>query len=287
MLGYRALVFFSLFFAAISAKAYVAKDLDEKSFKFETCPRIASITPSVSETVFLLGKTDKLLGVSRYCNYPETLKDKPSFGGFVDPNYEKILKFKPELIILPKTSDSTVRDKLARLEIPVFLIHADGIDNIVKNTLMIGQVLDKNFEAQLLAQKVSEAIKPNLNVSKRPKAMLLFGKLAAGKGSYVGELLERVGFENLAAKSGTPWPVLSKEFLLLNQPEVLILEVKENENFQKMCEKLYADPLWSKTPAVKNKKIYEINSELIIVPAPRIIKARERLDQIFLDSIKQ
>ena len=263
----------------LNSAAYEVKDIDGNVFDFEKPPTLASITPSVSETVCALGMQGNLLGVSRYCEYPAELKNKPVLGGFIDPDYEKILTMKPKLIILPKTSDATVRERFKRLGIPCFLIHPDGIENVSKNVLLIGKIFNCEEAAQKIATEIEEEIKP-VDREERPKALLLFGKMAAGKGSFAGGLLERAGFENIAYKAQKPWPILSREFILMNPPDVIILEVKENETLEKLADELRKDSIWARSPAVKNNRIYAIDSQTIIVPGPRIIKASKRLKTI-------
>lgn len=284
----RALSKFAALFCAqacASLCAYTAKDMDGREFEFAAPPKIASITPSVSETVARLGMDGSLVGVSRYCEYPPVLKSKPRLGGFIDPDYEKILTLRPDIVIIPKTSDAVVRGKLERLGIPCFLTYPDGIENVSKNVLLIGAVLGRDGEAKKIADEIEREIAPR-GGARGPKAVFLFGRMAAGKGSFVGGLLERAGFENVAAKSGKAWPVLSREFILANPPDVIILEAKEGETALALAQPFKDDPLWARTPAVKNGKIYTVESQAVIVPGPRIAKAAKRLREIAEDARK-
>jgi len=64
--------------------------------------RIISLAPSTTEILFTLGLDDRLVGVTRYCDYPAATSEIAKVGGYVDPNYEAIAALAPDLIVLLK-----------------------------------------------------------------------------------------------------------------------------------------------------------------------------------------
>ena len=76
-----------------SADAYTVKDARGTEFEFSEPPRVATVMPAVTESVFALGAGDLLLADSVFCSYPEEAKTKPKVGSFLNPDYEKIAEF--------------------------------------------------------------------------------------------------------------------------------------------------------------------------------------------------
>lgn len=274
------------------ARAYTLSDAAGQVFEFENPPKIACITPSVSETILDLDCGDKLLGVSRYCSYPKglaksqererILNSKPRLGGFIDPDYEKILLLKPDLFVIPLTSSNTQADKVKKMGIKVFFTYPDGIDSVAKNTLLLGELFGKKPLAEKLVADFEAEISKAAGISpeKRPRALFLFGKMAAGCGSYVGELMNLCGFLNVADAAKKPWPVLSREAVLTLNVEILILEAKDEEAFLRQKSELEADKVWAATPAFKSGEVYFVETDAVIRPSLRLKKAVAALANI-------
>lgn len=275
-----------------SAKAYTISDAKGQTFEFEKPPKIACITPSVSETILDLDSGDLLVGVSRYCSYPsglpkskeraDIIKSKPKLGGFIDPDYEKILLLKPDLFVIPLTSANTQAERVQKMGIKVFYTYPDGLESIAKNTLLLGKLLNKEKLAEDLVAEFERQI---ANSAKdfpelKPRAVFLFGKMAAGYGSYVGELMNSCGFTNVADATKKPWPVLSRESILSLNVEVLILEAKDEETFKQLKSELAKDKVWSASPAFKNNDVYFVETDAVIRPSLRLKKAVEALSEI-------
>lgn len=293
----RFFIAIALLLGAMRLGAYGVRDFSGREFEFEAPPRAVTVVPSVTETVFLIGAGERLLGVSRYCSYPESLASspegaavrdaiagRPKLGGFVDPDYEKILSLRPDIAVLPATSDSTVRDKLERIGIPVFLVEPDGLDSIAANTRLLGRLFRCEGRAEEVARRVESAIAPaapgereawgdislkSPDASGRPpRAIFMFGKMAAGENSFAGGLIVRKGLENVVGKDMAAWPVPSREFVLSSAPEVLIIQADTVADFEGLRKSYEGDPVWSKTPAVRNSRIYFVPTELVIRPSP-------------------
>src|SRR5690349_16208012 len=81
-----------------------------------TPQRIVSLAPSITESLFALGLGDRVVGVTRYCEYPPEAQTRAIVGGFVDPNYEAIVELRPDLVAILAIHDEA-RAKLAGLSI--------------------------------------------------------------------------------------------------------------------------------------------------------------------------
>jgi len=129
------------FFAAC-AFAYSVTDAQGTRFDFEKPPRCATVVPAITQNIFAIGAGEYLLANSRYCDFPEEAKRKIKIGGYIDPDYEKIVSLKPDIFILPATADSRVARRLEKLGIKCFVLHGEGIANISADVRMLGKLFD-------------------------------------------------------------------------------------------------------------------------------------------------
>ena len=286
-----ALFLLSLLFAELSA--YEVRDVLGRKFSFDTPPKAVTLTPAMSETICAVGAGEYLAGVSKFCKYPEILSGTPEgaairdclakkeiVGGFVDADYEKILTLSPDVAVLQNTSADFLLKKFESLGIRVFLLHPDGLENIAKNTEIIGSLFGKPEEGAALAQKIRDETAGSGAEGVRPRAVFLFDNMAAGVETYAGELLQNCGFYNVVRGTKAAWAVLSKEFILASKPEVLILQADDEADFERKKALLLRDRIWSKTPAAKSGKIFFVPTDLIITPSPRVVYAARHLRKL-------
>ena len=268
-------VIFSILLLAISCEAFAYTVCDARGvlFEFEKTPRCATVVPAVSQNIFALGAEENLIANSRFCNIPKEAKLKIKIGGFIDPDYEKILEIKPDVVILPTTKESRIEKRLEKLGIKSFVLHSEGIKYISADIRMLGKLLQKEALANKIADEFDSIISTKFDAGKNRRAIFMFGKMAGGKGSFAGDILSACGLKNCAEKIGVPWAEVSKEFVLTALPEVIFVEVA-NDSARIQAEKFYkTDPIWRTTPAVKNNAIYFIPRNLVIVPSVRVVEA--------------
>ena len=290
----KAIAAISLLFAPFfEIAAYEARDVLGRKFSFDTPPKAVALAPAMSETICAVGAGEYLAGVSKYCKYPKILADTPGgaaimeclakkevVGGFVDADYEKILTLRPDVVVLQNTSAGFLPKKFESLGIRVFFLHPDGLENIAKNTEMIGALFGKDKEGAALAQKIREETADSGSWRRRPRAVFLFDYMSAGVKTYTGRLLQNCGFYNVARGTKAPWAVLSKEFILAAKPEVLILQADDEADFERKKAILLRDRIWAKTPAAKSGSIFFIPTDLIITPSPRVVYAARHLRRL-------
>ena len=252
-------ILISLF--ACSLFAYEVVDASGKRFEFASKPNVATVVPSLSQIIFMIGSEDNLLGNSRYCNYPEGANAKVKLGGLIDPDYERIATLKPDLFLLPDVpTGRNVASRLKKLSVETFMFYGDGLESISQNVRLMGQLLGNVKAAECLSEsfekKINEArIK---SIGKGQKSLFMFGRMAAGKGSF--------------AVSNSVWPLLSKEFIITSAPEILFVAIAPNDSQEELLAKYKKDSAWAATPAVKNNRVYFIPRDLIEIPTPRILE---------------
>ena len=137
--------------------------------------RIISMAPSITETLFALGLGDRVIGVTRYCTYPEQAKNRSQVGGYLDPSFEAILALRPDLtILLPVQTD--IQTRLNELNIKTIQVDHRTLDGILQSITTIantcnvsqrGQTLlnDLNTKIEAIQQKTQNQTKPTVLIS--------------------------------------------------------------------------------------------------------------------------
>ena len=266
----RAALSWVLFFGFLgSADAYTVKDARGTEFEFSEPPRVATVMPAVTESVFALGAGDLLLADSVFCSYPEEAKTKPKVGSFLNPDYEKIAELKPDVFILPTLSDDRIESRLKKLGIKCFFLNSEGLENISKDIILLGDLLRRRQEAARIARNIESA---TVKTQDGRRAMFMFGNMAAGKGSFIGGIMEVCGLKNCCDSIGKPWPVPSREFIIAANPQIVFVEYA-SESDKLYLEAFYkSDPVWSSTDAVKNDAVCFMPRNIVTIPSYRIME---------------
>ncbi len=249
--------------------------------------KIVSLCPSVTESIFAIGADDRLSACSRFCRFPKEAADKPKVGGFFDPDFEKIAALKPEFVVIPDTANAVLVNRLRSMGIKIFFLNKEGLANIAANLRLLGVLMNRSDNAETAARKIENAISANAsNPFVLKRVFLMFDKMAAGRTSFAGEALEAAGFENCAAEDSS-WPVPNPEFIISANPQILILEKKASDSEDALLARYRKDGVWRATDAVKNSRIYFIDSDLISIPGPRMADAIAELARIGFEANKQ
>ena len=265
------------------SQTVVTDDLG-RSLTFDHTPtRIVSLAPSITETLFALGAGDRVVGVTDYCDFPEEARSKEKVGGLVNPSIEKILSMKPDLIIM--TTEGNLKDDFKRLEdfgILLFVTNPRTLDGIYKSITDLGLLTGESGQAGSIVGRMHSRVDSIRTLhTRRKKAMLavsLLPLMAVGRGTFLAEVLEIAGGENIAASTGLTYPTLSREAVLASDPEVLVLL---SDIFLNQEDLLRLYPEWKDLRAVKNGKVFSIDSDLISRPGPRVIDGLEALNRLF------
>ena len=264
----------------------------EASSIFEHQPqRIISTSPSITEILFELGLQDRIVAVTDFCIYPEEACHLPSIGGVLNPDIETIVSLTPDLIILQ--SDSAKMEKnIKSLGIPTFSIKVRTISDIFESINRLG----KELNCQEAAKKLLFLLKDKINTFKQrlagrlpKKVLLLLGDssnpardlYAVGPGTFLNELLVLSGGKNILNNSKAQYPKLSKEYIIEQSPEIIIEAGPKSNLPQKEID--YRVEQWNRFPtiqAVRDKSIYFIGADYILIPGPRLVKILENFVQV-------
>lgn len=269
-----------------AAETKMVTDQSGKEVRVPVSPgRVVALAPSITEIVFALEREDLLVGVTRFSNYPEAAARLPSVGSYVKLDVEKIVSLSPDLCIAIKDGNPlSVVQRIEAMGIPVFAIHPMEIDAVIRSIYDIGDLLRAEDEAERLVSDMKQRMKRVQEIvsgaSEKPSVFFQIGVspiVSAGSGTFIHELIERAGGKN-AAGSFTRYPMFSKEEVLALSPDVMILTSMAR---QKVFDAVIQEwQQWEDLPAVRDGRIYMVDSDLYDRPSPRLVSGLEELAQL-------
>jgi len=268
-----------------NAVVYPLKVVDkyDRTVTIESEPkRIITIAPNITEGIYALGKGGSLVGRSDYDDYPTEALKVPSVGSLLQPNIEKIIELKPDIVIASTHFDKTVVKKLEDLNIKVIVLYGEENFAGVYNTLaQLGKVVNANEKAQTIIsdmkKKVADITAKVAN-SKKPTVYYVagFGKsgdFTAGKDTFIGNMIELAGGKN-AAEDVVGWKY-SIEKLVEKDPDVLICS-----KFFDSKKGIEATTGYKDLKAVKSGKLLEIDDNIIVRQGPRLADGLEAMAKL-------
>lgn len=265
-----------IFVHDVSAQPSLVDDLKRPVTLAGFAQRIVSLAPSTTETLFAIGAGGQIVGITDYCNYPQETKSKPKVGGLVNPNIEAIAGLNPDLILL--SMEGNVREDFTRilsLHIPVFVTNPRSLEDIRRTIAQLGELTGHQGTAAMLAarMKVREDSIAGLASRSAESSVLLFVSLhpliVAGADNFISEIIRRAGGTNPAAASGISYPVYSREAVLADDPDVILLTSDLSSDIPELIA-LY--PEWRNLRAVRAGKVFRIDADMVSRPGPRAVE---------------
>ena len=244
--------------------------------------RVVSLAPSITEIVFALEQEYRLVGVTRFSDFPEAAKKLPKVGSYVHLDLEKIVSLKPDLCIAIKDGNPrAVVNRLESLGIPVYAVNPRNLKTVMKTLTEIGIFLNAGEKANSVVQDMKSRIQrvktKTANVTYRPRVFFQIGIapiVSVGTDTFAHELIELAGGKNLS-KGPIPYPRFSKEQVLSLSPEVFIITSMSRNTIFERVKKEWSK--WPSLPAVRDQRIHLEDSNLFDRPTPRLVDGLENL----------
>jgi len=250
--------------------------------------RIVTIAPNAAEIICQLGACDRLVGVSKFCIYPDKLKDRPKVGGLFDPDLEKIVVLRPDLIVLRGHSES-VEKLCAAQGIALYRDATDTIPGIARCVRDLGERLDRNKEAEAIVKQFESrlaAVRQRVKDRPRPKVLLTVSRtpgklsniLTSAHGTFLDETITIAGGVNVFGDIEMTYPQVSTESIVAAAPDVIVELMSGAESTAAHLAEVRAEwaPL-ATVPAVKNGAIYIITDDNALIPSPRYAGIVEKI----------
>jgi len=279
------LIILVVFIAGIAAAKPFTDEAGRKISIPEQPRRIVSLAPGITEILFALNLDDRIAGVTGFCNWPQKAEKKPKIGGFTNPSIEKIVSLKPDLIIA--TADGNRPETIRQLEkigLTVYVTNPVDTEGILRSIVHMGEITGQNEEACRLnadLQKRLDAVTTRIRDRKKPRVFFQIGMepvITVGKHTLISDVIERAGGINIAEKDTARYPRYSAEGVMAGAPDILLFAPMANDREFKKVKQYWEQ--YPGIPAVKNKQIYPMNTDLIGRASPRIIDAIEQAAKI-------
>ena len=280
-----------VFVSALHPSRSIIANSDSKS-KVENrkskIQRIVSLSPNLTEIIFALGLGDRVVAVSNNCDWPAEVNAKPKVGTFWQPNAETIIAARPDLVVcetFPQQKETA--ETLKRAGLNVLSLQVESIDELFSAIFQIGVAADCNTAAEQLTANVEEElgrIKSMSSTSEKVKVLWVIQTepvRVAGVNTFINEIIKLAGGQNAIAPTVDQYPSIGTEEIISCGAEVIIQSAMGSENIAE--QQKAAEEFWGKfanLPAVKNKRIYVIDSDAVLRLGPRLpegVKAVTRL----------
>lgn len=241
-----------------------------------TPQRIISLSPSITETLFALGLGDRVVGVTDWCDFPPEALEKEKVGGYTTPDIEKIVALTPDLILVAHGTPMEVINTMVGLGLTVFGIKTTDLDDLLNDIRRVGEITDKEVEAQALTSEMESRIQAVTNqteeLEQRPRVFYIIWDdplQTAGSGTFIHELIEKGGGVNICGNI-TGYPIISIEEVIARNPEVII-----TSSWPGVYEWAMNEAALNATDARQNNRVFVCDDNLAQRPGPRLVEGLE------------
>jgi len=279
---------FALFsiLAPINASAATVVDQLGRNVHVPDRPlRIVCLAPSITEIMFALDLSDRLVGATQFSDYPPRANSLPKVGSYIRLDVEKIVALQPDLCIAVKDGNPiTAIRKLEALDIPVYAVDPRDLEAVMDTLQELGQLLGVNDRSDAIVagmrQRIERVRQAVVGAAHRPTVFFQIGIapiVSVGTDTFIHELIDMAGGVNLAA-GDTPYPRFSKEAVIASRPEVLIITSMARKAVFEKVKREWRE--WEAMPAVKNDRIYLVDSNVLDRATPRLVDGLEMLARL-------
>lgn len=247
--------------------------------------RIVTLSPSNTECVHALGAGASLVGVTSFCDYPESVKGLPKVGGFAARtiNIEAIIALKPDLVLAGDANHLPVVQTLEQLGVKVVSVKVRGFEELGAKLMQLGAILGREREAGELVASIQVRVAAvrsrvaGIPVDKRVRVYWeVFDEplMSCGPQSTIGQLIELAGGRNIFAELRDEFPQVSAEAVIARAPDVIMgPELMRARSLS--LERLRARSGWEAVPAVRSGKLHILPDSAVARPGPRLVDGLE------------
>ncbi|MBW0169537.1 MAG: ABC transporter substrate-binding protein [Hydrogenophaga sp.] len=262
-----------LYAGAVNAAALQVTDDRGVTVSLAQSPqRIVSLLPSLTETVCELGQCHRLVGVDRYSNHPASVRKLPQTGGGIDPNIEAIVALRPDVVLMATSSRGVQR--LESLGLKVLAMEPKSSADAQRVMGKLGQLLevpdaDRIWRAIDAGVSAAAQSLPASARSLRVYYEVSTGGYAAGTRSFIGEMMARLGVQNIVRPELGPFPRINPEYVVRENPDLIMIGSRNVQGME-------ARPGWRGMRAVREQRVCVFTpeeSDVLVRPGPRMAEA--------------
>lgn len=241
--------------------------------------RIVSLVPSQTELLYDLGLYNKVTGITKFCIHPEIwYKTKTHVGGTKKINRKKIHELNPDLLIANKEENTKEDIQYLQELYPVYTTDIYSLNDALYMISQIGEITQTELAATRLIKSIEQAFASIPLIKHKQKAIYLIWRkpyMAAGKNTFINQMMGYAGFDNCVEKNR--YPELSLNEIITLNPEYILLSSEPYPFSYKHIEELKA--------YLPQCNILLVNGEMFSWYGSRLVKAAEyfkKLNERFL-----
>lgn len=229
--------------------------------------RVVSLNPTTTEIIFTIGAQARLIGRSHWDIWPAAAKSKPDLGESIRPNVEQLIAAHPDVVILYATDAN--RDAAARLAhagIATISLRIDTIQQFDAATRLLACVLGDSSAGTAVADSVEQSlarVRAATRYLPHPRVVWRLADhppMVVGGGSFMSDLLQAAGADNLYARLPQPSPIVAIEDIVMRNPDVVVIGGDIGASTTSFG-------AWNAVPAVRKGKVVSVSSDLVARPS--------------------
>lgn len=243
--------------------------------------RIVSLVPSATETVLALGAGHRLVGRTRF-DRDSAVAALPVVGGGLDPNLESMVELAPDLVVSWFSEEKPdTRKRLDAAGIASLSLSLEDTTDAFRAVTMLGQALDLSAGADSLLRRLRDSLADTRRLAARQERRRVFyvvyndPPMTMGPATFIAQILDLAGGENIFADAATNWPTVSLEEVVRRDPDVVVLPVGEMP--ARTLGRLRTEPGWRELRAVRRGCVVQVVADVVNRPGPNIARAAEQL----------
>ena len=238
--------------------------------------RIVSLSPSITELLFALGLDSEIVGVTKYCDFPEKAKSKPKMGGWSDSDLVRVRAANPDIVFTTTVVQESVYDNAKMLGLNI--VHSDPrtLKQVLESFIYIGSLVGKGKEAEDLVAHLNAEFE-KLRTLPKVKIYVEEWPLTVSC-NWVPDLIEIAGGISLGKSGELSHPVTTEDIKKFD-PDIIVISWC-GVSIRVPKEKIIERPGWKDFRAVKNDKVFIIDDSLLNRPGPRLVEGAKLLAEL-------
>ena len=249
--------------------------------------RVISLVPSVTETIIALGAGNRIVGRTEY-DHDTTLAAVPLIGRGLSPSIEAIIALRPDLVVVwASDKRGDLRSQLEKAGIANLAFEVQDTADAYRVVKVMGQALGRQAAADSLLAALRASLRETQAIAaKRPRRRVFYvvyndPPMTAGPGTFIDQLLDVAGADNIFRDATAKWPTVSLEEVIKRDPDLVVLPVGEMS--AQVGERLRGTAGWRDLRAVKNGCLALVDADLVNRPGTNVAIAARRLEVLLHD----
>ncbi len=262
--------------------SYTVTDMTGYAVEFDQpINKIVVLTAADCEIIYALGAGDLVVGRGSYCDYPEETAEVTALQSGSETNIEQIVALQPDVVFMSTMDQSEEQvEALRQAGMKVVLSEAQNIDEVYQAIRMIGEVLQKQTEAEQIIETMQDTfaqVKREVNEDEKQTVYfevspLEYGLWTAGANTFMDEIASMLGLKNIFSDVDG-WGEVSEEQVIERNPDYIISITMYMGGDIPPAEEIMSRNSWQQVAAVQNHRVWDLDSNVISRPGPRLADA--------------